>query len=194
VVSQWWLIPAVVIAVLLTLWITMTTTRLDRLHARVDAAGAALDAQLVRRAAAVRMAADSPEARSLPGLDDTRRAQIQATAERAIEFTDGHEGAPGLYQGTSEPAGRETLENTVGRMLIELADHSEQLRPETVAELREAAARVQVARRFYNDAVRDTRSVRGRRMPRLLRLAGRRPLPEFFDIDDSVAVEAPRTN
>jgi hypothetical protein len=194
VVSQWWLIPAVVLAVLLTLWVTMTTTRLDRLHARVDAAGAALDAQLVRRAAAVRMAADSTEGRALQGLTETRRAQIQATAERAIEFTDSHESPPGLYPASSEPAGREVIENTVGRMLSELADHSEELRPETVAELREAAARVQVARRFYNDAVRDTRSVRSRRMPRLLRLAGRRPLPEFFDIDDTVVADAPRTN
>jgi hypothetical protein len=193
VVSLWWLIPAVVLAVLLTLWVTMTTTRLDRLHARVDAAGAALDAQLVRRAAAVRLAADSAEARALPDLNEARRAQIQGTAERAIEFTGNHEQAPGLYRAQPEPGGREAVENTVGRMLTELADHSDQLRPETVAELREAAARVQVARRFYNDAVRDTRSIRSRRMPRLLRLAGHRPMPEFFDIDDTLVADAPRT-
>jgi hypothetical protein len=34
--------------------------------------------------------------------------------------------------------------------------------------------------------VRDTRALRARRMPRLFRLAGRRELPEFFDIDDTV--------
>jgi hypothetical protein len=44
---------------------------------------------------------------------------------------------------------------------------------------------VQVARRFYNDAVRDTRTLRARRMPRLLHLAGRVELPQFFDIDDT---------
>ena len=42
-----------------------------------------------------------------------------------------------------------------------------------------------IARRFFNDAVRDTRTLRARRMPRLLHLAGRRELPQFFDIDDS---------
>ena len=48
-----WLIVAVVLTVLLTAWVIFTLTRLDRLHARVDAAQAALDAQLVRRAAAL---------------------------------------------------------------------------------------------------------------------------------------------
>jgi hypothetical protein len=50
---------------------------------------------------------------------------------------------------------------------------------------------VQVARRFYNDAVRDTRSLRARRMPRVLRLAGHVQLPQFFDIDDTVPPQAP---
>jgi hypothetical protein len=57
---------------------------------------------------------------------------------------------------------------------------------EAGAELRESATRVMIARRFYNDAVRDTRTLRMRRMPRLLKLAGHRALPQFFDIDDTV--------
>ena len=32
-----WLVFAVAIAILLTTWVTFTITRLDRLHARVDA-------------------------------------------------------------------------------------------------------------------------------------------------------------
>ena len=60
---------------------------------------------------------------------------------------------------------------------------------ELLVELDAASRRVQLARRFYNDAVRDTRSLRGRRMPRLLHLAGRRELPQFFDIDDTVPRE-----
>lgn len=47
-----------------------------------------------------------------------------------------------------------------------------------------------IARRFYNDAVRDTRTLRARRMPRLLHLAGHRALPQFFDIDDTVPAAA----
>src|SRR5437868_11182662 len=45
---------AVGIVILVALYITWTAGRLDRMHARVDAAWAALDAQLVRRAAAAR--------------------------------------------------------------------------------------------------------------------------------------------
>jgi hypothetical protein len=44
--------------------------------------------------------------------------------------------------------------------------------------------RVGLARRFYNDAVRDTRALRRGRLSRVLRLHGSRPLPRFFDIDD----------
>jgi hypothetical protein len=42
---------------------------------------------------------------------------------------------------------------------------------------------VALARRFYNDAVRDTHALRRRRLTRLLRVHASRPLPRFFDID-----------
>ena len=45
-------------------------------------------------------------------------------------------------------------------------------------------ARLQLARRFYNDAVRDTTALRTRRLPRLMRLHASRPMPRYFDIDD----------
>ena len=54
-----------------------------------------------------------------------------------------------------------------------------------VAELVSAATRVGLARSFYNTAVQDTRSVRLRRIPRALRLAGHRAMPEYFEIDDT---------
>ena len=51
-----WLVAAVAVA-LLAVYVSWTAGRLDRLHARVDASWAALDAQLVRRAAAARAVA-----------------------------------------------------------------------------------------------------------------------------------------
>jgi hypothetical protein len=45
-----------------------------------------------------------------------------------------------------------------------------------------------LARRFYNDAVAVTRAARRRWLVRMLRLAGGAPLPEFFEIDDSIVV------
>jgi hypothetical protein len=172
VLSVGWLVFAVLVAVLLTTWITFTATRLDRLHARVDAAHAALEAQLVRRAAALLRVAESPAGHA-PGQS---RDRLDAVARAAL--------AP-----ERDDHARETSENAVGREIRALAELPEPLGTETGAELREAAARVLIARRFYNDAVRDTRSLRARRMPRMLRMAGRREMPEFFDIDDSVPAE-----
>jgi hypothetical protein len=80
---------------------------------------------------------------------------------------------------------RQRAENQVGHAITELAGYRDRLPPAAAEELAEAAARVLIARRFFNDAVRDTRTLRARRMPRLLHLAGRRALPQFFDIDDS---------
>lgn len=164
-----WLIFAVVVAVLLTMWFTFTLTRLDRLHARVDAAQASLDAQLVRRAAALLHVAESPDS----CVPDALRAGYDEVATRVLNTP-------------LRDAERGHAENAVGRAVAELAALPEPLRPDATAELQEAGARVLIARRFYNDAVRDTRSLRARRLPRLFRMAGRRPMPQFFDIDDTV--------
>lgn len=168
-----WLIVAVVLAVVLTMWVTFTLTRLDRLHARVDAAQAAMDAQLVRRAAALLHVAESPDS----GAPDDRRARYDAIAQNALNAGEADEE-------------RQSIENAVGRCVAELAEPAQSLRPDAAAELREAAARVLIARRFYNDAVRDTRALRARRMPRLFRMAGRRVVPQFFDIDDTLPAAA----
>jgi hypothetical protein len=162
-----WLVLAVVVAVLLTTWVTFTLTRLDRLHARVDAAQAALDAQLVRRAAALQHVAESGN----PPMPTALRTRFERVALDALTAVDGR---------------REAAENAVGRALVEVTDTAVPLSQAGVDELAEAASRVLIARRFYNDAVRDTRTLRARRMPRLLRLAGHRSVPQFFDIDDTV--------
>jgi hypothetical protein len=176
-----WLVLAVVVAVVLTMWVTFTLTRLDRLHARCDAAQASLDAQLVRRAAALQHVAEAPDS----GLPESLRAQYDAIARRALALPgDGDAGG-------EQRNARQYTENAVGRAIGELAELPGILRPDTADELRETAARVLIARRFYNDAVRDTRALRARGLPRLFRMAGRRALPEFFDIDDTLPAGAP---
>jgi len=169
VLSVGWTLIAVAVAVLLTAWITFTATRLDRLHARLDAAQAALDAQLVRRAAALQHVADSAGT----ATDAATGARLSATARTALE---------------ADEASKEAAENAVSRAVDEVVDLAPTLPPEAAAalpELAESATRVVIARRFYNDAVRDTRTLRDARMPRLLRLAGHREYPQFFNIDDS---------
>lgn len=147
--------------VLLGAYVTWTAGRLDRLHARVDAAWAALDAQLVRRAAAARAL--------VPYVDDPGGAgRLDAAAHRAVDA--------GLAE-------RETVENDLSRALRAVVPRL----PDQAAleELRAAASKVALARSFHNTAVKDTRTVRWRRIPRLLRLAGHREMPAYFEIDDT---------
>ncbi len=148
---------------LLATWVTWTTTRLDRLDTRVDAAQASLDAQLVRRAAAVQALADRAPER----LGAGRTERLRTASRAALE---------------ADASVREAAENDLGRALADLPPG---LDPDSMRDLIDASTRVVLARRFYNDAVRDTRSLRSRRLPRLLAPAGRRPLPAFFDIADA---------
>ena len=56
-----------------------------------------------------------------------------------------------------------------------------------VAELADAEARVLLARRFHNDAVRDTLALRERPAVRMLRLGGTAALPTYFEIAERAA-------
>ena len=152
-------VAVVAFVVTVATYLTWTAGRLDRLHARVDAAEAALDAQLVRRAVA---------AEALPReLVGDRIEQVRRVARTAR---------------SSDRAGREAAENDLSRLLRQLDLDP---RAPAAAELAAASARVGIARQFYNDAVRDTRAVRFKPIVRILRLAGHRPLPTYFEIDDS---------
>jgi hypothetical protein len=168
--SAGWVIAALLFTILLTSWITLTLTRLDRLHARVDAAQAALDAQLVRRAAALLYLVEKTDS-PIPASAATELARA---AQQALSVTDPE---------------RQAVENRVGKALSELNQWRSELPVESVDELSEASSRVVIARRFYNDAVRDTRTLRARRMPRALHLAGHRELPSYFDIDDTALLD-----
>ena len=151
--------------VLLAVYISWTAGRLDRLHARVDAAWAALDAALARRAAAARAVAAQ--------LEDPRAGeQLSAAASAALDAAADE---------------RERVENDLSRALKASLPHVLHDAPgdAAAAELQTAATRVGLARSFHNAAVKDTRTVRLRRLPRALRLAGHRALPEYFEIDDT---------
>jgi hypothetical protein len=62
---------------------------------------------------------------------------------------------------------------------------------ELLAEVEEAAHQVFLARKFYNDLVAVTRDARRRPLARLLRLAGKAPVPDFFEMDDSLIADKP---
>lgn len=159
-----WIVVALVVVALLALavWAYQTANRLDRLHVRYDLSWQALDAALGRRAVVARAIAadaygDGPEGRRLVGLADA--------AEQA-----------------SRPA-REACENELSAALA-LVDPAT-VPPALLAELAEAESRVLLARRFHNDAVRDTLALREKRSVRWLRLGGRASLPTYFEIAET---------
>ncbi|MCW2581525.1 MAG: uncharacterized protein JWQ53_315 [Klenkia sp.] len=159
--TAWVVVGAGVVVLLLLAWAVWTLTRLRRLAGRVTRAWDVLLAALARRAElAAALARESPGELG-PGL-------VHALERAAVDAR-----APG-------GGDREVAENVLGRVLREVPA---ELR---AAELDDAGWRVGLARRFYNDAVRDTRSLRRRPIARVLRLHARRPLPRFFDIDDGL--------
>ncbi|MDQ6649041.1 MAG: LemA family protein [Actinomycetota bacterium] len=162
-------VVAVVLAVvLLAAYLTWLAGRVDRLHVRTDAARAALDAQLVRRAA-VALELTAQAASALPSQTTERLA---ASAHTAMEVG---------------PEARESAENELSGALHAVLGGAgaDGLPDRLVDELAAAGAKVGFARQFYNDAVRDTRSLRGRPVPRLLGLGRRQPLPAYFEIRDT---------
>ncbi|MEV6768894.1 NUDIX domain-containing protein [Nocardia sp. NPDC051030] len=169
------LVLALVAALIITLgvWAYTTANRLDRLHVRSDQARLALDAALARRAVVARSVGAV-----LAGLDSDvewveRARRLSTFADRA-ERANWHD--------------RETVENQLAAALsaVDIAA----LPPQLVAELADAEARVLIARRFHNDAVRDTLALRTRRSVRWLHLGGTAPLPTYFEIAERVTPAA----
>ena len=165
--EPWVLVLGVVVLVLL-IWTGWTLTRLRRLEARVGRAWVALEAQLQRRAGLAEELAHSYPA----AVGEGAAARLAAAAAEARAPRTGD---------------RELAENVLGHALRELPADLPGVPTALQNDLAGTAARLGLARRFYNDAVRDTRALRRRRLSRLLRLHASRPLPRFFDIDDSVS-------
>src|SRR2546429_3941409 len=158
---MWWIVAVVAIVVLVATYVTGIASRLDRLHARAAAASGALDAHLVRRAAAAAELADTL------GRSDLRQA-----ARAALD---------------AAPEERELAENDLTRELRRVPVVDGVL---TVAGVVETSRRVALTRQVHNDSVRDALAVRRRPLVRLLRLARRHPAPAYFDVDDPM-LDAP---
>jgi hypothetical protein len=163
----WWWVAAIAVLLLVGVYVFWMAGRIDRSHARAAAAQAALDAHLVRRAAAAVEAGDA--------LGDS---QLRWAARVALE---------------ADPDERESAENDLTRVLRPLLSASPELTPSgpaaappaPSAELVRASRRVALARQVHNDLVRDALSLRGRRVVRVLRLARKHAEPTYFDIDDA---------
>ncbi|MDO5503253.1 MAG: hypothetical protein Q4G67_08785 [Actinomycetia bacterium] len=185
-----WIALGLVLIVGLAWYLTYSAARLDRLHAKVEGSLAALDAQTIRRA-------ESALELGMAGLLDPASSLIVVdAATQSLERSAHNAGMrdEDLLRGGTF-AGRESAESHLSEALA-LA-----LTPESIREVRlrgggqadgivhrlhAAALRVQLARRFHNQAVTDVQRVRRKRVVRLFRLAGRAPMPRTVEFDDTL--------
>lgn len=194
---MWLLWVAAVLVLLLALgWLlSYTAVRLDRLHHRVHATAAALDAQLVRRAEATLelalagdldpatstlLAGAASEALALPGPWSPERARVESDLTEVLRAVDpvlevivqrSDDRGDGDGSGPGGPAATDPA-------------------VEALARVRRAAVRVRYARRFHNEAVLDVVRLREHPGVRWLRLAGRARAPRPVTFDDGWPVDA----
>ncbi|MBH1936829.1 hypothetical protein I5Q34_21590 [Streptomyces sp. AV19] len=165
---SFWIVAALV---LVGVYLSWTAGRLDRLHSRIDAARAALDAQLLRRASVAQ------ELATAGVLDPAASIVLYQAAHAARQ---------------AEEEQREVAESELSQALRAVFADSAQATAvreapggeESLGELDQAVRRVPMARRFHNDAVRAARAVRRHRVVRWFRLAGHAPFPMAFEMDD----------
>ncbi|MEU7136419.1 hypothetical protein [Streptomyces sp. NPDC046261] len=163
-----WIAAALVV---IGVYLSWTAGRLDRLHSRIDAARAALDAQLLRRASVAQ------ELATAGILDPAASIVLYQAAHAARQAEEEH---------------REVAESELSQALRAVFGEAPQVEAvrqapggeESLEELAQAVRRVPMARRFHNDAVRAARALRRHRTVRWFRLAGHAPFPMAFEMDD----------
>jgi hypothetical protein len=169
-------------------YLSYSASRLDRLHAKVEGAVSALDAQLVRRAEATLELATSG------AVDPATSLLLADAASEALERHTHHPLSHDPLDGQTF-AGREGTETNLTEALRAAltTETVEELRSDAegpgalaLARVESTALRVQLARRFHNDAVREVRRVRRKAVVRVFRLAGHAALPHAVDLDDDL--------
>jgi len=174
-------------ALFIGVYVSWRAGRIDRLHARVDMAQAALDATLLRRSSVALELATS-------GLLDPATSLLLASAVHGTR--QGGAGGMGPPGGDSDRP-RDLAESDLTRALraafsqpdFRASIDGKEGADELLAEVEAAAHQVFLARKFYNDVVAATREARHRPLARVLRLSGRARAPEFFEMDDSLVAE-----
>ncbi|GIE33202.1 hypothetical protein Ait01nite_062470 [Actinoplanes italicus] len=160
--GMWWVVGVVVLAAIFSAYLGWTAQRVERLHTRARSAERALDAHLLRRAAAAAVVAEQAEV-----------VELYAAARLALD---------------ADPGERESAENDLTRQLRAVVlDPTDP----AVRTLIATSRRVVLARQVHTDLVRDALSARRRVFVRLLRLARRYPRPSYFDIVEPALPDLP---
>src|SRR3954468_12908961 len=158
---MWWLLGVLAAMSLLSAYLGWTAHRVERVHVRAQSAERALDAHLLRRAAAAAVGAEQHDD---DGLDAAARLALDAA-----------------------PGEREPAENDLTRRLraapLSAADAANR-------QLIATSRRVGLARQVHTDQVRDALTARRRLLVRALGMARRYPLPQYFDVEEPALPES----
>jgi len=191
------IVLVVALALLVGVYVSWRAGRIDRLHARVEMARAALDATLLRRSSVALELATSGL------LDPATSLLLAAAVDGTRQGGSGGMGPPrsgGVWGGRppeEEQRPRDLAESDLTRALraafsqpgFRASLSGKEGADELLAEVEAAAHQVFLARKFYNDMVAATRDARRRPLARVLRLSGRAPAPVFFEMDDSLVAD-----
>ena len=182
-----WTAMAVAVLLAIAWYLSYNAAPLDRQHTRAEGALSALDAQLVRRSEAALELANSG------ALDPASALMLAGAASEALEAHNERALEDDFLEGQSFGQ-REVLESDLTATLVAAlsADvvteirHDDNLGALALQRVEAAGVRVQLARRFHNDAVTDVRRVRRKAVVRLFRLAGHADLPRTVEFDDEL--------
>lgn len=174
-------IAGIAVLLLVTSYVSWTASRLDRLSARVAAAWSSLDAQLVRRAAAAGQLA-AYERRHGGLTEDTLRAmEYAALGARNADSTERQDAENDLTKAIRAALATGGLRGTRAADLFD--------------DVRDSSTKVDFARQFYNDAVRDNGGLRRRWLCRLLGRFRSDPVSGYFEIADAaISLERGRSD
>jgi hypothetical protein len=151
--GMWWVMGALAVAAVLSAYLAWTAHRVERVHVRAASAGRALDAHLLRRAAAAAVVAE-----------ETGFVELYAAARLALDAAEDE---------------REAAENDLTRQLQAAGlTGTDQATRTLVATSR----RLVLARQVHTDLVRDALTARRRPLVRLLRMARGYERPRYFEI------------
>ncbi|GAA2498135.1 hypothetical protein [Winogradskya humida] len=159
---MWWVTGAVVVVALLATYLAWTAHRVERVHVRAQSASRALDAHLLRRAAAAAVVAEQ-----------TDSVELYAAARLALDADDDE---------------REAAENDLTRQLKAAALTGADPATRTLVQ---TSRRVVLARQVHTDLVRDALTARRRPLVRMLGMARRYEQPRYFEMVDPTLVSAP---
>jgi hypothetical protein len=160
--GMWWVAAVVAVVVLVSAYLVWTAGRVDRLHLRVAAAARALDAHLLRRAAAAAVLAE-----------ERYNVELYAAARIALDAV---------------PDEQEGAENDLTHQLRSTPLAADDPAAEAVIA---ASRRLALARQVHTDLVRDALSARRRPVVRLFRMSRKHERPRYFDVDDPTLATQP---